>query len=180
MGKVTPALIDLYDEEISAGSPTRSSTMQRIAASVNFWNTYYEGHRGWFLNGPYGVMGTPQYGVDGAYGLVTNMMIYGITVYNLEAGSSGVTEFDVKVIPPSGSSFSIFSTRPKIPHTSGNNARIIMNLTTSTTLAASSGVTLPVFSTTDLSAGCLLTLDLISAQTNGKSAGLILSLRPKD
>jgi hypothetical protein len=178
MAKVTPAKIDLYEQEIKAGAAASEATMQRIASSVNFWNAFYEGQRGWFLNGKYGILGVPQTGVDGAYPCVTDMELYGFCMYNLVAGSNGSTELDVIVRPSTGSPFSLFTVKPKIPYNSGNNARMIINVSTNTVVAQSSFVTLPTFAVTTLSAGTLLTLDLTQAQTGGESCGLLLALRP--
>jgi hypothetical protein len=178
MAKVLPEKIDLFEQEIQSGAAASEATMQRVAASVNFWNTYYEGQRGWFLNGIYGSLGVPQIGVDGAYPCVTDMEIYGFSMYNLVAGSGGTTELDIQVIPPTGSAYSLFTTKPLIPFNSGNNARMILNVYQSTVLAQSSFVTLPAFAVTTIPAGSLLTLNLNQAQTNGQSCGLILALRP--
>jgi hypothetical protein len=178
MGKVTPAKIDLYEQEIKSGAAASEATMQRIASSVNFWNAFYEGQRAWFLNGRYSAFGTPQTYVDGAYPCVTDMELYGFCMYNLVAGSSGFTELNVIVHPPSGPSFSLFTVTPKIPHNSGNVARMIINVSTNTVVAQSLYVTLPVFAVTTFTAGTLLTLDLTQAQTGGESCGLILALRP--
>jgi len=178
MAKVPPAKIDLYEQEIKAGAAASEATMQRIASSVNFWNAFYEGQRAWFLNGRYSAFGTPQYNVDGAYPCVTDMELYGFCMYNLVAGSSGFTELNVIVHPPSGSPFSLFTVTPKIPHTSGNNARMIINVSTNTTVAQSTFVTLPTFAVTTFAAGTLLTLDMPHAQAGGESCGLVLALRP--
>jgi hypothetical protein len=179
MAKVTPEKIDLFEQEIQSGSAASEDTMQRVAASVNFWNSFYEGQRGWFVNGNYSLFSTPIVGIDGAYGCITDMDVYGFTMFNLVAGTSGNTELDIQVTPAVGAPYSLFSTKPVINFQSGNTARIITNVTTNTVLAQSSFTTLPVFSTTQLNAGDLLTLNLNQAQVGGQSCGLILALRPR-
>jgi len=179
MAKVSPILNDLYEQELSSGSAASEDTMQKVASSVNFWNAFYEGQRGWFVNGNYSLFNTPIVGVDGAYGCITNMSVYGITVFNLVAGSSGNTELDIQVNPAVGGSYSLFSTKPVLNYQSGNNARIIMNATTGQVLAQSSFSTLPELATTNLLAGDLLTLNINQVQNNGQSCGLVLSLRPR-
>lgn len=178
MPKVTPQKIDLFTEEIQSGAAASEATMQRVAASVNFWNTYFDGNRSWFLNGKYDLLGAPQVGVDGAYPAITDVEIYGFAMFNLVAGISGETELDLQVLPPTGSPFSLFTVRPKINYQAGNSARMIVNVSSNTVLAQSTFTTLPVFSQTTIEAGSLVTLNLTGAQVSAESCGLVLALRP--
>ncbi len=179
MAVVPPNLLNIFEEEIQSGAAASEATMQRIAASTNFWNAFYEGQRGWFLNGPYGVLPTPQSGVDGAYACITRMQIYGFTMYNLVPGTSGELELDIQVNPASGDpAYSLFTIRPKIAFDSGAYARIVTNVSTNTVLFQSPLTTLPVFANTTLEAGDLLTMNLIGVQAGAESCGLVLALRP--
>lgn len=179
MAKVTPQILDLFEEELQGGAAASEATMQRVGASVNFWNSFYEGQRGWFLNGPYGILPTPQVGVDGAYGCITKMQIYGFTMYNLVAGTSGELELDIQVKPANGDpEYSLFTVRPKIAFNAGNKARIIVNVLTNTIVAQDLNTTAPTFVTTELQAGDLLTMNLVGVQLNAESCGLVLALRP--
>ena len=179
MAKVQPEKIDLFEQEIQSGSAASEDTMQRGAASVNFWNAFYEGQRGWFVNGPYALFTPPIIGIDGAYGCITDMEIYGFIMYNLVTGTSGNTELDVQVTPAVGAPYSLFSTKPVINFQAGNNARMIINVFENQVVAQSSNTTLPVFVTTQLNAGDLLTLNLNQAQPGAESCGLVLALRPR-
>ena len=179
MAIVSPEKINLFEEEIQSGSAASEDTMQRVAASVNFWNTFYEGQRGWFLNGVYGSLGVPQIGVDGAYPALTDLDVIGFSMYNLVAGSSGLTELDIQVVPPTGPTVSLFTVKPQINFQSGNNSRMIVDVANNVVLAQSTFTTLPTFATTVIQAGSLLTLNLSNAQVGGQSCGLILALRPR-
>lgn len=174
MADVVPLKKNLQIEELKTGAAASESTMQRVASSVNFWNEYYEGSRGWFLNGRYDIITLPQIGVDGAFFAWTNMEIWMVGCYNLVAGSSGSTQFDIL---KNGST--IFSTKPAIPSSAGNNAKLVRNVITNTTVAASAGVTMPVLISTQLNAGDMLTCNLTGAQVAGESAGIVLGIRPR-
>jgi hypothetical protein len=174
MADVTPLKKNLQVEELKTGAAASESTMQRVASSVNFWNSYYEGSRGWFLNGRYDIISLPQVGVDGAFFAWTNMEIWMIGCYNLVAGSAGSVEFDIL---KNGST--IFSTKPAIPYTAGANAKLVRDVIANSTVVASPGVTLPALISTQLSAGDMLTCNLTGAQTAGESAGIILGIRPR-
>ena len=180
MSDVSPLRKNLQIEELRTGAAASESTMQRVASSVNFWNAYYEGSRGWFLNGNYSILPFPQTGIDGAHFANSNMEIYQIGVYNLVAGSAGNLSFDIIKHPVGGgTSVTIFTTKPVIPFSAGNNARILTNTLTNTNLYMSPGCTAPVLASNQLNAGDFLTCNIFSGQTNGQSAGIILALRPR-
>jgi hypothetical protein len=176
---VTPLKENVQVEQIEAGAAASESVMQIMAGSNNFWNTYYEGSRGWFLNGPYSTVPGIQTGVDGAIFCPSDMEIYCIGMYNLVAGSVGDIEFDVIRHKTDNTSATIFTTRPKIPFTSGNDARLVKRFSDNTTLYQSAGSTLPVLVSANLNAGDMLTCNVTLKQTSGQSAGIVLFLRPR-
>jgi len=177
---VTPLKKNLQVEELKTGSAASESTMQRVGSSVNFWNSFYEGSRGWFANGPYSWKPVPQTGIDGAAFANCNMEIWEVGAYNLVAGSSGDIEFDIIRHPVGGGpGVSIFSTRPKIPSSAGNNARLLQDTLLNTNIYQSIGVQLPVLTSSNLDAGDFLTCTIVNVQDGGESAGIILAVRPR-
>lgn len=99
---------------------------QSMAGSVNFQNYFAHECKAFFMNGLYNVGQTlPQTGVDGLQIFEFNAQIIDVWAFNLVAGSSGSTTFDIKVATSSGGSFSsIFTTKPSISYLAGNNAYV--------------------------------------------------------
>jgi hypothetical protein len=181
MADVTPLKRNLQVEELRTGAAASESTMQRVASSVNFWNTFYEGTRAWFFNGQYGDFPFPQTGVDGVYNVPCDMEIYQLAVNHNTAGISGTFEIDLIKIPVGGGpEVSVFATRPQIPFGAGNFAVIHQEfLPTASTIVASPGVTLATLVSTQLSKGDRLYTNIIGGQIQGQSAGLVLMMRPR-
>lgn len=177
MPKVLPAKQDIFFEEIEAGSAVSEDTISKIASSINFWNNFYESSFSWRINGRYDIFG-PQAGIDGAHVTLFDTNIYGFGAYNIKAGTSGVTEFDITVFPPSGPSFSLFLTRPSFNFASGDNARLIYYVSSNTVLFASPFSVTPSFSQTLIPAGSMLTLSTTSVQNGGENCGVIIFVRP--
>jgi hypothetical protein len=137
--------------------------------------------RAFTLNGPYYIVGAEN-GVDGGWGVLFDMEIIGVMMYNLVSGSSGTTQLDVRRFTgpnsPSGGT-SIFSTRPAISSAAPNNAYVFRDVLNGVTLASGTGTTVPVLSITQLNAGDMLTLNKASSQNGGETAGLIIYYRPR-
>jgi hypothetical protein len=178
---ITPEKINVQSEDVRSGAAASEATMNKVGGSVNFWNTYFEGSRLWAANGRYSITPAPENGVDGMYFCWSDCEIYAVGMYNLQAGSAGDTEFDLVIHPVGGGpTVSIFSTRPKIPFSSGNNARVIKTLVpTETALFTSAGATQPIFAVTQLNAGDSISCNFISKQTGGKDCGIVLAIRPR-
>jgi hypothetical protein len=181
MADILPEKQNLQIEDLRTGAAASEATMQKVGGAVNFWNSYFEGTKQWNANGPYSITGVPDNGIDGVYPAWSDCEIYGVAFHNSEAGSSGDTEFDILRHPVGGGpAVSIFSTRPKIPFSAGNDARVIVQvLPTPTILFQSPGVTAPVMALTQLDAGDLLTMNIVAKQVDGKSASLSLAIRPR-
>lgn len=180
MSDVTPERIILQTEEVSYRAAVSEATFTRVAATNNFISTYQYDTKAFYLNGRYFGKAAPQTGVDGAHIMIFNMEIIGISMFNLVAGASGTTTLDVKRRTASGGSgTSIFSTKPSIASTAGNNAWVSRVLVPADTILENpSGTTAPVLSTTTLNAGDMITLDTFATQTGAENCGLILYLRP--
>jgi hypothetical protein len=162
-------------------SSVSESVGGKIGGSINFINNYQYDTKAFFVNGPYNTVSGSQTGIDGAYICASNMEIYAIMMFNLVAGSSGDLEFDLKRFTASGGSgTSIFSTKPKIPSSSGNNAYLGYRFSDSTILEQVSGSTLPVLTSVNLDAGDMLTCDITLKQTGGQNGGLVVLMRPRN
>lgn len=115
----------------------------------------------WELNGPYPSLTFPLNNIDAIFFAPYNITITSVWIYNGDAGTSGTTEFDLKVKSPGGSYASILSTTGKI--TSAATADIYTD--SGSVVTAQTGVTKPVLSTTAITAGQAIKFDLITSMT---------------
>jgi hypothetical protein len=181
MADVAPRRINLQVEETKHKAGVSEATFTRTAQAVNFVNMKQYDSRGFFLNGPY-FAGDGKKDVDGAWIVLFDIEIIGVAMFNHVAGTSGTTRLDVHRFTASGTpagGTSIFTTRPALSFSSGNNAMVVRDVLNSVTLQGPSGSTVPVLSITDLNAGDMLSLDLDNAQPGGENCGLILYYRPR-
>lgn len=173
--------IILQTEEVRYRASVSEATLSRVANVTNFISKRQYDSRGFFLNGRYDLFGA-QTGVDGAWGIMFDVEIVGVMMFNLVAGSSGTTTLDIRRFTasntPSGGS-SIFSTKPSITSAAGNNAFVFRDVLNSTTLENPSGTTVPVLSTTQLNAGDMLTMNKDASQTGGQNCGILIYYRPR-
>lgn len=178
--EITGARANIYVEDVQYRAAVSEAVGSKIGSSINFINNYQYDSRGFFLNGGYGSYSGAQVGVDGAWGILFDVKLVGIFMFNLVAGVSGTTTLDVKRRTASGgSSTSIFSTKPSITSAAGNNAFVFNRTIDSTVLDNPAGTTLPIFGTTDLDAGDMLTLNIDAKQVSGENCGLVLYYRPR-
>lgn len=184
MAAVPDQRIILQAEETKYRAAVSEALLSRVAGVTNFISNRQYDSRGFFLNGPYSLVGA-QSGVDGTWVVLKDVEIIGCAMFNLVAGSSGTTTLDVHRFTasntPSGG-LSIFTTRPAIASSAGNNAFVARDFSTSTTLENPAGTTLPVLvggGTFNLNAGDMLTLDKDGSQVGAQNCGLILYYRPR-
>lgn len=181
MADATPRRINIQSEEVRYRSAVSESTMTRVGQSINFINLKQYDSRGFFQNGPY-FTGGVQAGVDGAWPVLFDVEIIGVSMFNLVAGTSGTTTLDVRRFTasntPAGGA-SIFSVKPSITSAAGNNAFVFYDFLNSVVLENPTGTTLPVLSVTNLNAGDMLTLNIDSAQPLAQNCGLVLYYRPR-
>lgn len=185
MADITPQRIILQEEETQYRGSVSEATLNRFGAAANFVNLRQYDSRGFFLNGPYSAVSGAQTGVDGAWGILFNVEIIGVMMFNLVAGSSGTTTLDIRHFTasntPSGGS-SIFSTKPSITTAAGNNAFVFRDFLNGSTLENPTGTTVPVLtggSTYNLSAGDMLTMNVDAKQTGGQNCGVLIYYRPR-
>lgn len=181
MADITAERINIQQEEVAANAAVSEGTASRLGASINFINERQILQKEFFVNRRYSAFTPPLTSADGAQMFLFDATIIGFMAFNLTAGSAGQTEFDVKRRTASGGSgTSIFSTTPKISYTAGNNAWVAWrSVPTPTTIENPSGTTVGVFSTTNVDAGDLITLDLLTVQTAAQYCGLIIYYIPR-
>lgn len=178
--EVTPERKNIYIEDVQYRASVSEAVGQKMAGAINFINVGQHVERQWNLNGLYSYLGTPQTGVDGAFVIWYNMEIVGISMYNLVAGSGGTTQLDIlKHTTSGGAGSSIFSTKPTLSYLSGNNSVLFYDFLNATAIHAPTGCTQPVLTSTSLTKGDMLTMNLTSAQVSGQSCGITLHMRPR-
>lgn len=178
--EITPERKNIYIEDVQYRASISEAVGQKLGAGVNFINVAQHQEKLWALNGPYSILGTPQTGVDGAFVPRYNMEIIAIAVYNLVAGASGITEFDIiKHTASGGSGTSIFTTKPSLSYSSGNNSFLVYDFINSVAQENPTGCTQPVVTSVNIDAWDMLTCNLTSAQASGQSAGILLMMRPR-
>ena len=166
-------------EDTKYAAAVSESLGSRLAQSVNHILFYQYDHKGWVMNGKYSGGGGAQSGVDGALPIFVDMDIVGFFMFNYVAGTSGVSEIDIKRHSASGVGTTIFSVRPSMSYTAGNQAYMMNWLSPAAVLENPSGTTLPTFSVTSLDKGDALTLDWVSRQLGAESCTVTLAVRPR-
>lgn len=180
MSDLSPERKNIQVEETRFKYAVSESWSQKIGKSINFINYYQHSEKQFFLNGRYAAIDLPMLGVDGLCIFNFNAEIFNAYAFNLEAGTGGTTELDIKRATTSGGSFtSIFSTTPKIAYNAGNFVWVGIGET-------GTGLTAPVFSTVnddgnvEVNAGDAIRFDILTAQTTRpRSCGIILHYKPR-
>lgn len=179
MADVVSFRSNIKTEDVQFRSSVSEAVGNKIGASINFINTRQTDSKLWTINGNYYNSFT-KVGIDGAYICSVDMEVYSITMYNLVAGSSGTTTFDLIRHTGSGvAGSSIFVTKPSLGYGTGNNAFLGYRFFDSTVLEAPSGCVLPTLVSMNLDAGDMITCDMTDTQVFGQSAGITLELRPR-
>ena len=171
----------IYVEDVETGAAASEATMNKFGASVNklLDEVWYSLH--WIANGSYWITSFPEYSMDKELLVPFDCEIVKIRVYNKTAGTSGTSECDIEKRQLAGSWSTIFTTRPKIPFSSGANAQIItQHLPTTSTIYASAGTTVPVLASTQLNANDVLRFNFLDKQTQpSEGFGIELVLRSR-
>ena len=181
MAAVPDRRILIQQEEVKYRASVSEATLTRVAATSNFIANRQYDSRGFFLNGPYSTGGI-QTSVDGAWALLFDVELVGIMMFNHVAGVSGVTTLDVRRFTASNTPVggtSIFTTKPSLSFTSGNNSFLFKDLLNNVDLQNPTGATMPVVSTVNLNRGDMLTINIDAGQTRAENCGLVLYYRPR-
>jgi hypothetical protein len=184
MSDITPRRIIIQQEETKYRASVSEATLSRVGATTNFINMKQYDSRGFFLNGAYRyAMG--QTGVDGAWGILFDIEIVGIMMFNLVAGTSSLlgqqrTILDIRRWTASNTgNTSIFTDKPIINYTAPNNAYLFIDLLNSTTLENPTGTFLPTMAVTQLNAGDMLTMNCEEGMLGAQNCGLLIYYRPR-
>lgn len=174
MTAINPQRVIIQQEETKFRAAVAESTLSRVGATTNFINTYQANMREFMINGPYGVIATPNLCVDGIIKFPFNWELVDCYVYSGESVSgSGQTELDIKWKPfASGSYASIFSTKPGF-----NTTAAIFE--TCGIGQIKTGFAAPVLSKTLFDAHDQLRIDLLDAITGGVGCGVGITFRPR-
>lgn len=179
MADIVGTRYNIKTEDVIFRSSVSEAVGNKLGAAVNFINTKQTDSKLWYLNGNYS--SSPNtIGVDGAYICEVDMEIYFVGMYNLIAGSAGSTEFDLFRHTSSGvGGGSIFSSKPSLPFSAGNNAYLAKRFFDNTILENPAGCVQPVLISANLDAGDMITCNLTGVQVDGQNAGIILNMRPR-
>lgn len=180
MSDLAPERNIIQEQETQPKASTSTSLLSRMGASSNFILAYMHQEKMWTANGRYNAVTGPQIGIDGGIPIIFDMLIVGISMWNLVPGTSGLLEFDIKRHTASNQAgTSIFTTTPKLSFSSGINSFLTRRFTDNVDLESPTGATMPVLLSQNLDAGDLLTCDILQKQVAGESGGILINLRPR-
>lgn len=174
MAYVTSEPKKIFTEDVQFSSSVSEAVANKIGAAINFildeFIVYYFGVTG----NPYSSLSSYPYTFSGCIeNVFIDSEIHSIEVFNEISGISGNTVFYIeKQLAAGGSWTNIFSTNCTIANTAADN------LSFSTLLAAPSGVTLPVLSTTTLAKNDKLRFVISSAATDAQNISIKVKTRP--
>lgn len=177
MANISPVKTIIQSEEVAYAAAVSSGTGTRIGQGLNFHNTNQIQIVEWVLNGKYGRNIGAQENVDGAVSIWRDCEIIGFFMFNQIAGSSGVTDIDIQRYTSSNTKASIFTVRPSLSFTSGNEAYMSVWYDPTNVLENPTGSTFPTFVSRNLNAGDALALDFVTRQLDAESLTIQLALR---
>lgn len=165
--------------EIKDGAGVTQSTWRKIGGMINFLGHRVHQEKCFYANGSYGLFNAylPMQAVDGLAFFEYDAEIFNVWVFSMKAGTSGITELDLKVKPKlSGAFTSIFTTTPKIAPSSGDNKFFEIG-------DVATGITAPVLNTMtgvyNVNKGDAVRFDIISAMDNAENCGIVIHFRPR-
>lgn len=181
MSDVIEERIIIQNEEVSYRAAVSEASATRMAAVTNLISKRQYDAKAFYVNGKYGLFNSPQISVDGAHTFLFDVEIVGILMFNMTAGISGTTTFDIfKYSTTGGSGSSIFTTKPSLIFSSGNNSFLVSRFGEDpTTLQNPSGSTLPILNSAFLDAGEIIALNIDARQVRAENAGLVIYFRPR-
>lgn len=165
--------------EIKNAASVSEATWRKIAGMINFIGHRTHQEKTFPVNGNYSLLPLASYPIEAIDGLVFfefDAEIFNVWVYNIKAGTSGITELDLKVKPKGSGSFtSIFSTTPKIAPSAGDEAWFEIG-------DVATGITAPVLNggtPFNVNRGDAIRLDLIQGMAAGEHCGVVIHFRPR-
>lgn len=164
--------------EVKNAASVSEATWRKIAGMINFIGHRAHQEKNFMINGNYGMLQGlyPINAIDGLAFFEFDAEIFNVWVYNIVAGTAGITELDLKVKPKlSGAFTSIFSTTPKIGSTAPANTFFEIG-------DVATGITAPVLNggvPYNVNKGDAIRLDLISAMKAAEHCGIVIHFRPR-
>lgn len=164
--------------EVKNAASVSEATWRKIAGMINFIGHRAHQEKNFMINGNYGMLQGlyPINAIDGLAFFEFDAEIINVWVYNIVAGTAGITELDLKVKPKlSGAFTSIFSTTPKIGSTAPANVFFEVG-------DVATGITAPVLNggvPFNVNRGDAIRLDLISAMVSAEHCGIVIHFRPR-
>ena len=176
MGVIADLKKYIYEEEVRYRSSVSEGTWFKIGGVINFLLKKNYQVKEFFVNGPYSIKPFPHYFEDGIQVFQFDSEIFDVWVFNLVSGSSGDTEFDIKIKPQnSGAWTSIFTVKPKINFAAGEKWIKLGDVIANTT----AGVLTSDPNVLQVNAGDAIRLDLIQGQLGAQNCGAIIHYRPR-
>ena len=164
--------------EVKNAASVSEATWRKISGMINFLGHRSHQEKNFMVNGNYGMLQGqyPIYAIDGMAFFEFDAEIFNVWVYSIVAGSSGITELDLKVKPKlSGAFTSIFSTTPKVGSTAPNDTFFEVG-------DVGTGITAPVLDGGVpylVNRGDAIRLDVISAMIAAEHCGIVIHFRPR-
>lgn len=174
MTAINPSRVIIQQEETAFRAAVSESTLSRVGATTNFINMYQANMREFMINGPYGVIATPNLGVDGIVKFPYDWELVDCYIYSgASVSGSGSTQLDLKWKSfSSGSYASIFSQAPQFNLGAGIFETCGIG-------QSKSGFVAPVLSKTLFNSHDQLRIDLLSAISGGVGCGIGITFRPR-
>ena len=150
------------------------SMIQKMGSSIVFINDRQHSEKQFFANGKYNISGAPQTYVDGFTFFQFDAEIIDVWAFVQQAGSSGVTEIDIKrATTPGGPWNTIFTVTPSFNFAAGSDVWVHVGSIIPNTTA-------PQLGTTQVNAGDALRLDLLQVQGGSViTCGAVIHYRPR-
>jgi len=176
MGLIADLKKLIYEEEVKYRAAVSESTWYKIGGTLNFLLNRNHQEKAFYLNGSYSGWAVPRTFADGISIFEYDAEIFNVYIYNVNAGSSGITEIDLKLKPQlSGAFTSVFTTTPKIDYRAGTAwAGIGDTINYCTAAVLTSGA-----SPLQVNKGDAIAIDLVSSQVGASNCGLIVHYRPR-
>jgi hypothetical protein len=168
----------IFGLEVKNAASVSEATWRKISGMINFLGHRAHQEKNFQVNGNYGgLQGLyPINAIDGLAFFEFDAEIFNVWVYNIVAGTSGITEIDLKIKPKlSGAFTSIFSTTPKIGPTAAADTFFEIG-------DVATGITAPVLNggtPFNVNKGDAIRLDLISAMMFAEHCGVVIHYRPR-
>lgn len=168
----------VFDEEIKRNAGVSEALGKKLGGIANFLMTDQVMRDDFKANGAYR-LGVGSVGIDGILVFPTKVEIVYIAGSNVKNGTTGKTDFDIHWLDaPNSDQGSIFSTKPSIDVTAGDNAYFLRDVINNIDVVTGTGIVTPTVNKTEFLAGEAIRVDLDDAQAGGRDCQLNVYYRP--